>query len=345
MKNVYYVVDQFAVYTSSNGLDWTTVGGTEFAGRQSAFCVVDPASDLYVIGGQNTTGSEYENDIWFSANQAQSFTQQTTAPWSQRDSQNGWVHQSPLGKSVVYAIGGHAEVENARPNEVWVSSDNGVSWTLLGNGQFLGRDHFGAGITSSQIMLVVGGKLMAENAVGSHLGENDVWASLDGGVTFGFCGNAEWVVRQDHRFIIDTQDYLYVTGGTSNNQTGPTVTLNDVWQSAISWTSPATVASACGLTVPACGVGLRCWPNATTVTTGTASGAMYPIATPAPYNCPCVVGSNTTTPTTSTGGGSSSSSSSTASSSPINGAVSTSQLSAAAAVVVVLLSIVAHAAF
>ena len=172
VKNVYYVVDQFAVYSSTNGLDWTTVGGTEFAGRQSAYCITDPSSDLFIIGGQNTTGSLYENDIYISTSQAQTFSQVGTAPWSQRDSQNGWVHQSPLGVSVVYAIGGHAAVENARPNEVWVSSDNAATWRLLSYGPFPGRDHFGAGITSSGIMLVVGGKLQAENTAGSHLGEN-----------------------------------------------------------------------------------------------------------------------------------------------------------------------------
>ena len=329
------------MFTSTNGLDWTTVGGTEFAGRQSAFCLTDPSSDLFIIGGQNTTGDDYENDVWMSSNQATSFGQVATAPWSQRDSQNGWVHQSPLGVSVLYAIGGHAEVENARPNEVWVSSDNGASWRLLGNGQFLGRDHFGAGITSSGIMLVVGGKLQAENTLGSHLGENDVWASLDGGVTFGSCGLAEFPVRQDHRFAIDTTDYLYVSGGTSNNMTGPTATLNDVWRSAVSWTSPTVVAAACGLTVPACGVGLRCWPNATTIATSTIGGVSYPVATAAPYSCPCTSTSNTTTPTTS--------SSSTgvigivsSSTGSINGAVSTSHFNVAAAVVLMLLSMMAH---
>jgi len=330
VKNMYYVVDRTAVWTSTNGLDWSTVGGTEFAGRESAFALIDQNSQLFVIGGQNTTGSDYENDVWLSTNQGASFTQQTVAPWSQRDSQNGWVHRSAaLSATVLYAIGGHAETENTRPNEVWVSSDNGANWRLLSYGQFPGRDHLGATITSTGIMLVIGGKLQPTNALGSHLGSNDVWASLDGGVTFGFCGNAEWPVRQDHRVAIDTQDYLYVTGGTSINQTGPTVTLNDVWRSVTSWTSPTTVAAACGLTVPSCGVGLRCWPNATTLGTATtAAGATYPTATPASYNCPCT-GTPVTTPSSSTGVA------------PGNGAVSTSQFSAVAVVVLALLSVLA----
>ena len=327
---MYYVVDQFYAYTSTNGLDWTTVGSTEFAGRQSAYCTVDPSSNLYIIGGQNTTGSLYENDIWQSSNQAASFTQRSTAPWSERDSQNGWVHKAPLGATVLYAIGGHAEIENTRPNEVWVSSDSGSTWRLLSYGPFLGRDHFGAGITSSGIMLVVGGKLMAENALKSHLGANDVWASLDGGATFGFCGNAEWPVRQDHRFAIDNQDYLYVSGGTSNNQTGPTVSLGDVWRSTASWTSASVVAAQCGLTVPACGVGLRCWPNATNIVFNSTGGATYPAPVIAPYNCPCVPASNNT----NTGNNTNS-----------NGAASiASHSNIAAVVLMVLLSFVAHLA-
>ena len=334
-KGIYYVVDSFAVYTSSNGLDWTTVGGTEFAGRQSAYCLVDKAdSDLFVIGGQNTTGSDYENDIYLSVDSAVTFTQVNTAPWSQRDSQNGWVHQAPLGKTVLYAIGGHAAVENTRPNEVWVSSDNAQTWTLLSNGQFPGRDHLGAAITSTGIMLIVGGKLQATNSGGKHLGANDVWASLDGGVNYGFCGNAEWPVRQDHRVAIDANDFLYVTGGTSNNATASGLTLNDVWKSTMSYKDAATVATACGLTsVSACGVGLRCFPNATTVTTGTTSaGATYPVPTVAPYSCPCSTATGSSaTPSPSSSGATGVIVPSSSGSSQGNGAASSSSFGVVAA--------------
>ena len=308
--NTFYVVDSYTAYYSTNGHDWTVANANEFTYRQSIYCPIDTTTHtLYLIGGQNSSSSLYENDVWTSTNTAQSFNQRSTAPWSQRDSQNGWVHTAPaaLGsKQVLYAIGGHAAIENSRPNEVWVSSDSGASWTLLSYGAFLGRDHFGAAITSTGVMLVVGGKLNATNPAGSHLGANDVWASLDGGATFGSCGTAEFPVRQDHRFAISNDGYLYVSGGTSINSTGPTTTLGDLWVSTMSYNSVSAVASQCGLVVPQCGVGLRCWPNATvSYMNVSSSGISYPSPTIAAYNCPCngvVVGVSSSSSTGSIGG-------------------------------------------
>jgi len=41
--------------------------------------------------------------------------------------------------------------------------------------------------------------------------------------------------------------------------------LNDVWRSATSFHDLPAIARACGLTVPSCGTGLKCWPGADTV--------------------------------------------------------------------------------
>jgi hypothetical protein len=41
--------------------------------------------------------------------------------------------------------------------------------------------------------------------------------------------------------------------------------LNDVWKSSVSFHDLQAVSSACKVEIPACGVGLKCWPGASTV--------------------------------------------------------------------------------
>ena len=293
LRNEFYVLDQTNAFVSSDAQNWQHVTSQEYYSRQSAECYTDANSRLFIVGGQNTSSNSYENDVYVSTTQGASFTFVSTAPWSQRDSQRGYGSQQPLGKVIQYAMGGHAENENVRPNEVWVSSDAGASWTLLAYAQWTGRDHFTALVTPQNVMLMVSGKLDAVNTspAKGHLGTNDVWASLDGGATWGACSLAAgFPVRQDATLSIDPLGYLYISGGTNiqNTSTATSITLGDVWKSTISFSNPATVASTCGLSMPPNGlIGLQCWPNATTslgIQT-TSAGLTYPTFKAAPFTC------------------------------------------------------------
>ena len=63
---------------------------------------------------------------------------------------------------------------------------------------------------------------------------------------------------------LDGQGHLLVAGGRTF--TGTTFGQpNDVWQSTISFHDLDAVSRVCGVAIPACGVGLRCWPGADTV--------------------------------------------------------------------------------
>lgn len=88
----------------------------------------------------------------------------------------------------------------------------------------------------------------------------DVWASLDGGYSWGECvTNAEFSNRQFQYTVLDDEGYLYVMGGreTASGQR----LVNDVWKSVYSYNDVNEVASRCGLFVPSCGVGLKCLPE------------------------------------------------------------------------------------
>ena len=88
----------------------------------------------------------------------------------------------------------------------------------------------------------------------------DVWASLDGGYSWGQCTeNAEFTDRQFPYTLLDDEGYLYVMGGIEESNGGRQV--NDVWRSAFSYNDVDEVAARCNLFVPSCGVGLKCLPN------------------------------------------------------------------------------------
>ena len=90
-----------------------------------------------------------------------------------------------------------------------------------------------------------------------------MWVSPDGGYTWALCvEDAEWSDRTDLLTMLDERENLIVGGGIGFSR------YNDIWRSSISFTSLATVASACGMARPPCasslGLGMACWPGATT---------------------------------------------------------------------------------
>ena len=114
---------------------------------------------------------------------------------------------------------------------------------------------------------------------------------MDGGWTWGEClEDAPFADRRDMLTVFDDFGFLTVAGGV-NWQATPRTWFNDgpsphpphpiplpihscyspspfflpsVWRSSFSFNSPAAVAAACGVHVPACGTGLSCWPGNST---------------------------------------------------------------------------------
>ena len=212
-----------------------------------------------------------------STNQGITWQAQTlNATWDIRDSLMGVAYySSQLEKTVVLHSGGHDDTNlNFRPNEVWASSDLGVTWTLFPRAPYVGRNHAAMRLSPNGVLVVVAGKTdeVGTNPLtglpNNNLGLNDVWVSLTGGVSWSLCtGMAQFPPRQDLNAVLDNDGYLYVTGGI-NGLTG--VDLADMWRSNISFHDIGAVGAACGVTPSPCGVGLRCWPQ---------SGRAY--------ECPC----------------------------------------------------------
>ena len=163
----------------------------------------------------------------------------------------------PGSPEVLYVMNGYLGGRDRRWNDIWVSIDNAQSFERLNPaGVYDGRMDSQLSVTAAGVMVISGGDC------GDVCNKNDVWASLDGGYTWGVCcagANCGYQVREDHVQELDKNGRLLLWSGSRQN---PGLgNINDVWLSDISFNNPTDVARACGLKVPAAGVGLRCLPS------------------------------------------------------------------------------------
>ena len=125
--------------------------------------------------------------------------------------------------------------------------------------------HAAMSLAPNGVIAVVAGKTdlvgfnILANAANANLGVNDIWVSVTGGTSWSLCTNmATFPPRQDLAATFDSAGYLYIANGINGvNATD----LADLWKSSISFLNLAQLQSACGVQVPACGIGLRCWPQ------------------------------------------------------------------------------------
>ena len=249
-----------AVWTSTDaGMNWVKVGDAPWTGREAATCMVDSKGVLVVMAG--TTAGENTNDVWSSANGGATWTRRSmAAPWERRTQADGESYRSEaLGVDVLYVANGIGvkPASYNRINDVWVSSNSGSTWAAVTlAAPYYGRQDSQLLVTATGALLVVAG----DTGLNDPGNTNDIWASLDGGYTWGLCNNtAGFEVREDHVAVLDSGGFLWVMQGEAPN-TEWANGANDVWKSQTAFTD-STIVSLCKLRTPTCGVGLRCWPN------------------------------------------------------------------------------------
>ena len=245
--------------SSDAGMSWAQIGTAPFMAREAAACTVDSKGQVFVMGGSfSDSEGNFLNDVWMSANGGQTWRPRNAAapfpPRTQADAET--VFSATLNADIVYFANGYGSKAGSanRLNDIWVSSTSGQSWTqLTAEAPYYGRQDGELTSTASGALLVVAG----DTGLNQPGNTNDIWASLNGGYTWGLCNmTAGFVVREDHVAIVDRLGYLWVMQGEAPD----TPQQNDVWRSERSL-SDTTLASLCKLKVPVCGVGLKCWPN------------------------------------------------------------------------------------
>ena len=226
---------------------------------------------IEATGGDRTT---LGNDVWMTTDSGRNWRLQTDkAPYAARYAQASmsWQSASALsGADVMWIIGGQTSYDNL--NDVWATSDEGKTWAVINAaGPFPQRHLGGSAVTRDGVLILAGG--FADEIPGGAPAtlasiQNDVWVSMDGGYSWGRCvQDAEWDDRYLEMVAVGPDGYLYVGGGVQYDTTRVPVftSYTDLWKSSISFLDLPAVAKACGVTIPSCGTGLRCWPGADTV--------------------------------------------------------------------------------
>ena len=78
----------------------------------------------------------------------------------------------------------------------------------------------------------------------------------------GLCAyDAAWADRREVATVLDGEEHLLVMGGRDSLD-GTFRSFNDVHRSSFSFANTTALQSACGLSIPACGIGMTCFPDA-----------------------------------------------------------------------------------
>ena len=173
---------------------------------------------LLWFGGKDAASSYYVNDVYSSMDNGQTFSLVTGgAQWSQRSDMS--VAVMP-GTNTVVMVGGQSagSVDDA---DVWLCNDNaGLTWSRQ-----TGTTPFSAFQNAAFTALYDGNSGATPATLVLYSGSNAyVWTSSNSGQTWTQASSspAPWQYRQRNQFVADADNYLYMTGGSTNG---------DVWMS------------------------------------------------------------------------------------------------------------------
>ena len=201
--------------STDNGATWKQM--TPSAGwspRWTHSSVVMPDGSIVLMGGRELTGDR--NDVWRSTDNGATWTLMTaSAGWSAR-----MQHSSVAMPDGSIVLMGGGDSTNGWKNDVWRSTDNGATWTLMtASAIWSARSgHSSVAIPDGSIVLMGG--------YSGH-GFNDVWRSTDNGNTWTrLTKNAEWSPRWTHSSVMMRDGSIVLMGGYSDSKNWK----NDVWR-------------------------------------------------------------------------------------------------------------------
>ena len=255
-NDVWLSVDSCASFTAAAA---TAPWGARF--HLSAVAL--PSGAVVVLGGTNA-GAVY-GDVWRSRDEGTTWVRGCyVCRWVPRYGAGAVVTED--GRLVL--AGGHAFGSLAVLNDVWVSSDEGDTWSRrTAAAPWAARVGLSAVAFVGATVAVVGGA--TADLSEPHTLMNDVWLSTDAGATWLLVDDdAVWTPRAFHTATVWTGGSALVLLGGSNG----TGTALDAWQGWQKWGGGAF---ACDTQLPAmCGARPR--STAVTVSIPAASGNIEP---------------------------------------------------------------------
>ena len=217
------------VWRSTNdGAVWSEMTqGPLWTARWDHSSVAMPDGSIVLMGGNNydlsTTSSGDMNDVWTSADNGVSWTELTAdAGWKIRSCQNSVV--MPDGSIVL--MGGYEKSVPKSVNDVWRSTNNGISWTQMTSSAGWSERNSQSSVVMPDGSIVLMGGGYTSNTKNTDF--NDVWQSTnDGALWTELTPNAGWSARWGQSSVVMPDGSIVLMGGC--NVEG--AIMNDVWRS------------------------------------------------------------------------------------------------------------------
>lgn len=201
--------------SDDDGATWTEqTASAGWVGRDVHTSVTMDDSSILIVGGFSSTGFGCPNDVWRSVDDGANWSQMTgSAEWA-KTAQHCTVRTS--SDDTILFAGVHTG--GTRSNEVWTSSNYGVTWTFTSYASWSARYGSSGVILSDDSIMIMGG------FDGGRY--NDVWISTDLGITWVvMTTNAEWSARNHHTSVVRSDGAVVLMGGSDDSGY-----CNDVWE-------------------------------------------------------------------------------------------------------------------
>ncbi len=210
---------------SADGTAWAASTSAPWTGRSQFGCIVFNGQ-IFVVGGENTGGTAFLNDVWASTDGVNWTQAVSAAPWAKRRDMGLAV----LGKTL-FLIGGNG---SAQYNDVW-STPDGVNWTQVVGGAPWDALTGHAVVSFNQGIFILGGY---KSLLGTE--SNEVWFSPDGLTWTQQVTTAPWTARHYHSALV-YGGKIFVAGGINSGAVQQSVYSSP---DGITWTNVGNLPAA-----------------------------------------------------------------------------------------------------
>ena len=193
------------------------------------FCVVDQKERVYLVGGADT---------WMSVDLAVNWNKVTSTsyPTPARYATSGAIYSPTASTDTIVMIGGQATA-GQHLNDVWSSTNGGVTWSNLGNGPWSPRRDGVFAINNNGVMVYLGG-----SCGGGYCGVySDAYVSVNGGSQWYMLAVAPTVNINITlaASVFDAQGYLWLVTGQTAYGTNNYNWTSTIQKSSLSFSTSA----------------------------------------------------------------------------------------------------------